>query len=452
MPLEVEPSPPSWRSPLPRRRPGLADLREFTTAPPPPGGRHRPTLGSLRVFTVPSGRPTLVRLLTVALGVLAMLAAGCSSGTGGTGGQGGQGGQAPVRQQAASGDRLSLRGVCPDPVVVQSSWFPQAEHGAVYQLLGAGYRLDAEHKSVTGPLVSAGVDTGVRIQIRAGGPAVAYQPVPARMDADRSITLGMVASDELIQQSAAHRLLGVVAPLELDPQIIMWDPATHPDWNTIADIGQTDEKVLYFPGLPYMDYLLGAGVLRRSQVDASYDGSPSRLVASRGRIAVQGYVTNEPQAWRYEVPAWGKPLAWQLVNDTGYPNYANVLAIRPADRGRLEGCLGRLVPMIQRAQVAFMAHPEPTITLIVHAVQAYHGFTYTPALANYAVKTMRSEGIVGNGGNPTLGDFDHARIARLVDILVPIFTSQHKPTRPDLGFDDLVTNAYIDPTIRLPAA
>jgi len=342
--------------------------------------------------------------------------------------------------------------VCPDPVVVQSSWFPQVEHSAVYQLLGAGYRLDAEHKSVTGPLVSAGVDTGVKIQIRAGGPAVAYQPVPARMHADRSITLGMVASDELIQQSAVHPLLGVVAPLDLDAQVIMWDPATHPDWNTIADIGQTSERVLYFPGLPYMDYLLGAGILRRSQVDAGYDGSPSRLVSSRGRIAVQGYVTNEPYAWQHEVPAWGRPLAYQLVNDTGYPNYANVLAIRPADRGRLDGCLHRLVPIIQRAQVDFMAHPDPAIAVIVGAVQAYHGFTYTPALARYAVKTLRSEGIVGNGGNPTLGDFDHARIARLLRILDPIFTGQHKPIRPDLGFDDLVTNAYIDPAIRLPSA
>jgi hypothetical protein len=428
---DLPPDPP----PLPTRNPGKTDLSVFTTRPPSTaGGRVRSR--RWRGWLTPAA---LVVLLVVA---------GCSSGSTSAAGQGGQ---STVRQ-AASGDRLSLRGLCPDPVVVQSSWFPQVEHSAVYQLLGAGYRVDAEHKQVAGPLVAGGVDTGVKIQIRAGGPAVAYQPVSARMDADRSITLGMVASDELIQQSAAHPLLGVVAPLDLDPQVIMWDPAAHPDWNTIADIGQTSETVLYFPGLPYMDYLLGAGILRRSQVDASYDGSPSRLVSSRGRVAVQGYVTNEPDAWHYEVPAWGKPLAYQLVNDTGYPNYANVLAIRLGDRGRLDGCLRRLVPMIQRAQVDFMAHPEPTIAVIVSAVRAYHGFTYTPALARYAVKIMRSEGIVGNGGNPTLGDFDHARIARLLNILVPIFTGQHKTIRSGLGFDDLVTNAYIDPEMRLPAA
>ena len=433
------------REPLERRRPGIADLRVFTSERPT-GGRHRPTPWSLRVVPEQGGRPAALRRVMVVLVAVVLLVTGCAGGRAGTGG----GGQAAGRT-AAEGERLSLRGVCPDPVVVQSSWFPQAEHGAVYRLVGSGYRLDAGQKAVTGPLIADGVDTGVHIQVRAGGPAVAYQPVSARMDADRSITLGMVPSDELIQQSAAHPLLGVVAPLDLDPQVIMWDPASHPSWNGISDIGQTDETVLYFPGLPYMDYLLGSGILRRSQVDSSYDGNPARFVASRGRIAVQGYVTNEPFAWRHEVPAWGKPLAYQLVNDTGYPNYANVLAIRPADRAHLDRCLGRLVPMIQRAEVEFVAHPDPTVALIVRAVKAYHGFTYTDALARYAVKVMRSEGIVGNGSNDTLGDFEPARIRRLVSILTPILAGQHKPIRPNLGFDDLVTNAYLDPAVGLPA-
>src|SRR5947209_2559710 len=98
-----------------------------------------------------------VVVLTVAL------AGGCGDGT--AGGGGGQ----PAGRSAPVGDPRSLRGSCPSTVVVQSSWFPEVEHAFVYQLVGAGYRFDAEHKSVTGPLVTGGVDTGVRIQIRAGG-------------------------------------------------------------------------------------------------------------------------------------------------------------------------------------------------------------------------------------------------------------------------------------------
>ena len=264
---------------LPRRAPGSTDVSIFTTALPYVGrhraGRSRP-------------RPYAVRRRTLAASLLAAVLglSGCAS-------QSDAGGQA-VSRTAASGDALSLRDVCPATVVVQSSWYPQVEHAALYQLLGAGSKVDANRKAVTGPLVASGVDTGVKLSIRAGGPAIGSQQVSAQMSADPAITLGMLNSDELIQQSQAHPLLGVVAPLELDPQILMWDPRAHPDWNIIQDIGLTDAKVLYFQGSTFMQYLLRAGILRPSQVDASYTGTPDRFVASRGTIAVQSYATNDP--------------------------------------------------------------------------------------------------------------------------------------------------------------
>jgi hypothetical protein len=380
-----------------------------------------------------------------ALSIVALIvaaAAGC--GADAAGGQ-------PSGRSAAAGDPRSLRGVCPDTVVVQSSWFPEVEHAFVYQLVGPGYRFDTEHKSVTGPLVAGGVDTGVRIQIRAGGPAIGFQKGSAQLYADPSLTLAMVNSDELVQQSSTTPVLGVVAPLELDPQVILWDPAAHPDWNTIGDIGQTDVRVLYWQGSPFMDYLLGSGILRPSQVDGSYDGSPSRFVASGGRIAVQGYATNEPYLYEREVRQWHRPVRYALVNDTGYPNYANMLAIRLKDRDRLGGCLVKLVPIVQRAQVDFVSTPDRTIRLILAAVDAYRsGFFYSGPLANYALGVMLREGIIGTGGNRTLGDIDPARIRRLIEILNPIMASQRKPLKPGLAAGDLVTDAYIDPAITLP--
>ena len=423
---------------LPRRRPGSTDVSIFTIEPPDVGRHRQGHAGGSRF------RPYAVRRRALAtLPVVALLAlSGCAS-------QSDAGGQA-VSRAAGSGDASNLRGVCPATVVVQSSWYPQVEHAALYQLLGAGSKVDANRKAVTGPLVSSGVDTGVKLSIRAGGPAIGSQQVSAQMSADPAITLGMLNSDELIQQSAAHPLLGVVAPLELDPQILMWDPKAHPDWNIIQDIGLTDAKVLYFQGSTFMQYLLRSGTLRPSQVDSSYTGTPDRFVASRGQIAVQSYATNEPWAWQHEVKQWGKPLAYALVNDTGYPNYANLLAIRPGDRPTLDGCLRKLVPMIQRAQVEFMAKPGPTTDLIVKAVAAQRGFTYTRPLADYAVTTMRKLGIVDNGKDRTLGNFDTGRLQRMIDILTPIFAGQNQPTRPGLTPAGLVTNDYTDPTIGLP--
>src|SRR5258708_1790915 len=99
------PSPPARVPPLPRRIPGEADLRVFTSEHL--GGRHRFSRERRRVVRDPStGQPKL-RLFTVALLVLLSLL-GCTSGSATTG----SGGQV-ARLAASGGDRLSLRNVCP---------------------------------------------------------------------------------------------------------------------------------------------------------------------------------------------------------------------------------------------------------------------------------------------------------------------------------------------------
>lgn len=380
----------------------------------------------------------------LALGLVAALAAGCASGS--TAGVGGRSAAAPP------GARTDLRGICPDPIVVQTSWFSQVEHFVAYQLLGSGYTVDAGHKRVTGPLVAHGVDTGVRIEIRAGGPAIGFEQVSAQMYADRSITLGMIPLDEAIQNSAGQPVTGVMTPYDVDPLVIMWDPATYPAFNTISDIGQTDTKVLFFNGeRTYMDYLLGTGQLRRSQVDGSYDGSPARLAASRGAIAVQGLATSEPWKWEHEVPAWDKPLRYQLVADSGYPNYRNLLAIRSGDKQRLAPCLQRLVPILQQSTVDFMADPDPVIRTILSIIgRTRQGYTDSKARSEQAVRVMRDDGLVTDGKTAVLGDFDPSRVRRLITIDVPIFAGQHKPLKPGLTADDIATNEFLDPTISLP--
>jgi hypothetical protein len=429
--------------PLEQRTPGETDIRVFTMELLP-AGRHHVNRGRLRVVRDRgTGRVSLAAVLA---GVL--LLAGCSS-SGPSTGDGGQ-----TARLSASAE-ASLAGVCPGTVVVQTSWFSQVEHFAAYQLLGAGYTVDANRKRVTGPLVSAGQDTGVRIEIRAGGPAIGFQQVSAQMYADRSITLGMIPLDEAIQNSKDQPVTGVMAPYDVDPLALMWDPARHPDFTGIADIGQTDTRVLFFSGeRTYMDYLLGLGRLRQSQVDGSYDGSPARLVASRGDIVVQGFATSEPWKWEHEVPAWGKPLRYALVADSGYPNYRNLLAVRTGDRGRLDQCLRRLVPMFQRATVEFMADPRPTTRTILSIIkQTRQGYTDSAARSEHAVQVMRTEGLVGNGKDRTVGDFDTTpggRVDRLLDIDRPIFTGQGKQLRPGLTVADIATNDYLDPAIGLP--
>ncbi|HZB49433.1 MAG TPA: ABC transporter substrate-binding protein [Mycobacteriales bacterium] len=374
----------------------------------------------------------------------ALLATACGT-TGGANG----GSAAPT---APAGDPLDLTGVCPARVVFQSDWYPEMEYAAYYGLLGGRYTVDRARKRVVGDLVASGRDTGVDLEIREGGPALGFQSVTARMYQDRGITLGQATLDESIQNSAAQPTLQVVAPMEYIPVAIAWDRRKHPDWSVIADIGQTDTRVLYFQTDAYMQYLLGTGLLRASQVDGGFDGSPSRFVASRGTIAQQIFATQQPYVYKNEL-AGGQSfdLAWQLISDTGYPLYGQGVVVRAGDRERLAPCLRKLVPIIQRSAVDTLVKPDRVSALVVDIVRQYRdAWTYSPGLAAFTVKQMRDLGLVANGKDRTLGNFEDARVKRLIDISIPIYAAQKKPLKPGLQPADLVTNDFIDPAIGLP--
>jgi hypothetical protein len=373
--------------------------------------------------------------------VLAVAGAGCDSGGDST-----ADGQSADRSAGAA---ESLKGTCPDTVVVQTNWWPQAEYGGLYRLLGSDAQVDKDKKIVSGPLVSEGADTGVKIEIRAGGPANNFTPSSKLMYADKTVTLGGSDIDQAAQFSKDSAVLGVFAPMDLSPLVLMWDPATYPNFKTIVDVGQSNAKVLTFQGSTYVEYLTGSGILKKSQVEGSYDGSPARFVAEAGKVVQQGYLTNEVYAYEQEIAQWKKKVAWTLVNDAGYPNYPEALTIRPDRKAELAPCLKKLVPILQKSVVGYAADPKATNDLLVKLVTDYNAFAYSPERAAYAVTAMKDNGIIGNGANSTVGDFEKERVQRIVDVVTPIFAGQRQPVKDGLKADDLFTNEFIDNSISL---
>jgi hypothetical protein len=196
-----------------------------------------------------------------------------------------------------------------------------------------------------------------------------------------------------------------------------------------------------------MDYLTGSGILRPSQVDPSYDGTPSRFIAAGGKVVQQGFLTNEVFGYEKEIKQWGKKVAWQLVSDSGYPNYAETLAINPQRKAELAPCLQKLVPALQRSAVSYLNDPKSTNDLIVQLVKDFNAFAYTPERAAYAVQAMKDNGIMGNGNNKAIGDFDTGRVTKLISIDTPIFAGKHVALKAGLNPNDLVTNEFIDQNI-----
>ena len=345
----------------------------------------------------------------------------------------------------------TLSGVCPDTVVFQTDWNPEAEHGFVYELVGDGYEVDAAGLRVTGPLVASGVDTGVKVQVRAGGPAVGFTSPTSLMYSDPDIFLAFAATYSQVQNSSEFPTVGVVAPWAINPQIVMWDPATYPDVKTIADLKATGAKVRYFGGLAWMDYFIATGVLDESQADASYDGTPANFVADGGKSAQQGFATSEPYCYENVLEDWGKPVAYQMIHDAGWTSYAQTLATKPENIEQYRECLALLVPMIQQAQVDFVADPTSTNALILDLVAQYNnGWLYDEGQAAASVQLALDNELIANSPDGTLGSFDVARVEEFLAIAVPILEGLGEKVKPGLSSADLVTNEFIDPAIALP--
>lgn len=346
---------------------------------------------------------------------------------------------------------INLKGICPDTISIQTDWNPESEHGGLYQMLGPNPTIDAGKKRVSGPLYANGKDTGVKWEVRSGGPAIGFQTVTSQLYSDKSLTLGYENTDEQIQLSAKQPTIAVFAPLDKNPQMIMWDPATYPDVKTIADLKAKNVKVRYFSGAAYMAYLTGAGILNTSQTDGSYDGTPANFVAARGKDAQQGFASAEPYIYQYEVAAWKKPVAFQLVHDAGYPIYAAAYSVRAADLTSMTPCLKLLVPIFQQAQVDYIEKPAAVNTLILELVKQYDtGWQYSQGVADFAVKQQLDLGLISNGDNSTLGDFDLTRVQKVLNIDTPIFDKQKPAPAAGLTPDKLVTNEFIDKSIGLP--
>jgi len=381
---------------------------------------------------------------------LALTATACSSSSSSSATAPASGTSSASAAGIPAADNLKAAG-CPSTIVLQTDWNPEAEHGGQYELVGPNPTINTGAKSVTGELVAhGGIDTGVKIQIRAGGPAIGFQTVTSQLYKDTSITLGYVGTDEQIALSATQPTVAVLAGLEISPQIIQWSPAAHPTWKTIADIGKTSTPVLYYQGASYMDYLIGNGILKKSQVNGSYDGTPTVFVASGGQDAVQGFATAEPYIWSHNVRTWDKPLKYQLIADAGFNFYQQAIGVRKGDLASLTPCLKKLVPIMQQAIVDYVANPAPTEKLILNLVTAYNnGWTYTQGTADYAVATMKQLGIIGNAPSGALGGFADSRVQQLIGILAPIYAKQGKQTLTGLKPSDIVTNQFIDPSISL---
>jgi hypothetical protein len=338
----------------------------------------------------------------------------------------------------------ALAGICPDPLVIQTDWHTESEHGALYNLLGDDYTVEKDRGATVGPMTLDGVDLGIDFEIREGGPAIGFSSPGSILYSDDSVHLAYANTDAQILSWQDTPLLSVVAPLEKNPQMIMWDPETYPDVEDLSDLGELGVTINIFAGQTYADVFVALGVLDADQIDPSYDATPARFIAEQGAIAQQGFASSEPYAYKNTYEEWGKDVAFTLLNDNGFPIYSQTIAIKPSMKDEMDACLTELVPIFQQSVVNYHGDPSRTNAMIVDINEQFDdGWVYTAGNAEFAAGAMAEFGLVGNGPDAIVGNMDLDRIQEMLDNIALAGLEFDETLTPE----DLVTNEYIDTSI-----
>lgn len=344
----------------------------------------------------------------------------------------------------------NLTGVCPSTVKIQINWTPEAEQGAYYELASSSGTINGSQKYYIAPLIdpSTGLATGVKVDLLAGGPAVGYTNPERLLYENPSILLGMDASDSQIEAFPTTPTIGIVSPMYLYDNVFFWNPAKI-HLPGISGIAKTNATVLTFGAKGALNlYLEAKGELKPSQVDGSYNGTPDQFVATGGDVISGGYATYEPYFYSHQLKAWDRPIAYELIANTGYNPYSEDTFTTPKNLSKYAACFSKLVPMIQQAQINYEKNPARVNRLIVKLDGAYKiGGGYNMAVAEYARNTLLADKIVANPPSGGFGSFTMSRVNQLISLL----ESTKAVTGLPKGFaaSSLVTNKFIDPNIHM---
>ena len=337
--------------------------------------------------------------------------------------------------EAAGGDA-----VCPQKLTIQTDWFPELEHGGTYQLIGPDGTADKDSVSYSGPVQEQYAVGGLEeLQIN----TVKFDKLNSAVLLDGEADMAYINMSDIIKDSAAVDMVAVAKTLDKDPQMIMWDPEQNPIEGP-EDIAATGAQVLHFPGVAYIDYMIGLGYMTEDQSNPSYDGSDAAWVADGGNFFQQGFATNEVYKYENEIewkdgaPA---PVDFFTVGDIGFDNYPAAITMMRDKAEELSDCLEVLVPVMQQAWVDFLDDPKPITDAMIEINVAHDGFwALSEGLNEAGMELVESGEFAINSPDGTYCSFDEERVQGLYDILAPIYDEQGTEIADSV--DGIFTNEY----------
>jgi hypothetical protein len=368
------------------------------------------------------------------------LAAACGSDDDTSGDGGGATSGGSTTTEAAAGP---LAGICPDPLVIQTAWYPEAEEVGGYALVGPNGTIDTDKGYYSGDV------GGITVQVRAGGPFIGNQSPSALLYQHPDIFMAAVSTDDGYLNAATHPTVAVFAPLQKSPLGVLWD-TDHYHFDSLKDAGDSGATILAAGENGATDVLVTEGVLKQSQFDFSWDNSPGRFLADGEKDLLFDYAFSDVYNYEHNVPQYGKKLGYRLAADEGYASYENSYAVTPDTLKSRADCLKKVVPMLQQGELDFINNPEPLTEQIVKEADELRSPTFqSQDYSKAVIANFRQNGLFANGTDGTFGSFDMDRVQQFIDTLGPVADLTNTDVPDGLKASDLVTNEFLDPSIHL---
>jgi NitT/TauT family transport system substrate-binding protein len=196
------------------------------------------------------------------------------------------------------GTKEGARGAAPRKVILQTDWFPQAEHGGYYQALAKGYYAEA----------------GIDVDIWSGGPGAGVKLKVVRGDAD----FGMMRSDDLILAAGVGMpVMMVAATMQHDAQGLMVHDSS--PVKTFKDLdGRTVIGNVGMAYFPYLEKKFGITIQRRQNTYGI-----GEFLANPETVQ-QCLITSEP----FFAAQNGRKVRTLALSESGYDCYQMVFTRR----------------------------------------------------------------------------------------------------------------------------
>lgn len=332
--------------------------------------------------------------------------------------------------------------VCPSTLVVQTSGLPEATTGPLYALLGDAPIVDMDQQRVSAPLTRPdGTIEDVTLEIRSGGPAVAFRSPIALMAEDPGVLLSLTSLSAAVDARSTLETTGVVTFTDRSGAAVVFDPATYPGIETFDDLREAAVEIRHVTDAPVVDFLRARGALDDAQLVDGFDGEPAAFVAAEGAIAQIGDVTVDA-ALLPALPQWARPVATIAAAEAGWADFDEVLVVASDDARLSDDCLGRLIRVVQMSIDEYVADPAPTIELMAFLRSQFNPLNrITAPVMTAGFGLAIDNGVFSRAADhPTGATRPESLDAFLAELTGALGVNALEP-------DDVVSDRFIDPTI-----